>query len=285
MDGSGQRIGIDAEAEELNSGLVVRAPREGDGNRRPGTSWQTEAYARARLFLICPDVDPSWAGSFSDWAETSDYGDRTALIIGSPPTGLSGGVLRRCQWVDAKFPDRYLPWLANLIAGDPADVTPPERSDSTRDLDVRFAVRTLADIRWCSAAISWLADLSTGASLGFGELLMNAVEHGNLEISFDEKTKLLSDGTWHEELLRRLEMPVFRDRLVNVTVHGRGHISEIGIQDEGPGFDWQTYIDAEPPSHSCHHGRGIAMAGGCGFASFNYLGCGNEVALQVARAS
>lgn len=284
MDGSGQPVGAAAVTGSTRPGPIFKAPSSAAADHLggvAGTHLQPDMFATTRVFILGERADPSWVGAFGQWAETPAFGDRAIIIIGSPPAGLSDRVLCRSHSVDATFPDAILPWLANLIGVGDMDVSTPPRGIAPDEINIRFAVRTLDDVRWCSTAVAWLVDLPTGASIGFSELLMNAVEHGNLELSFDEKTEFLSSGKWHDELMRRLALPDYCDRLATVSILGRGDSFEIRIRDEGPGFDWQSYLGVELRPDNSHHGRGIAMAGDCGFASLRYIGCGNEVVLEV----
>jgi hypothetical protein len=45
------------------------------------------------------------------------------------------------------------------------------------------------------------------AVYGLNELLINAVEHGNLGITYDEKIKLVVEGRLESEIERRLALP------------------------------------------------------------------------------
>lgn len=117
---------------------------------------------------------------------------------------------------------------------------------------------------------------------GLQELLINAVEHGNLGISYAEKTLLLRDGTWQDEILRRLHLPAYRDRYVEVSYQRRPGALCFRIQDQGEGFDWSQYLDFSPERAFDLHGRGIAMARQLSFDQLNYEGNGNTVWASVA---
>lgn len=49
------------------------------------------------------------------------------------------------------------------------------------------------------------------------ELFANAVEHGNVTLSYDEKTELISQNKLQEEVERRLALPEHRGKYVTVT--------------------------------------------------------------------
>lgn len=114
------------------------------------------------------------------------------------------------------------------------------------------------------------------ASLGFWELLSNAVEHGNLEISMDEKTELLLSGKLMEEIERRQELAPYRDRLVTVEFRSGQREVIIRITDQGEGFDHQSVLqmDALPERPN---GRGLKLATDIYFDRLSYNSAGNTV--------
>lgn len=117
--------------------------------------------------------------------------------------------------------------------------------------------------------------------VGLSELLMNAVEHGNLCITYQEKTQLRDCGTWQAEVEKRLADPRYADRWVEVHFRRETAYIEVLIRDEGEGFDWAPYMDLDPLRAFDTHGRGIAMSRMVSFDSIEYQGCGNEVIARV----
>ncbi|MDR2869180.1 MAG: ATP-binding protein, partial [Deferribacteraceae bacterium] len=77
--------------------------------------------------------------------------------------------------------------------------------------------------------------------IGFSEMLMNAIEHGNLGITEDEKHESTEEGTYHDLLAKRLVDPLYKDRQVRITIElteGRKKKQPvkrltIAIKDEG----------------------------------------------------
>ena len=55
----------------------------------------------------------------------------------------------------------------------------------------------------------------------------------------------------------------------------------VTIADQGPGFDWQMYVDFRPERVFDLHGRGIAMSRAMSFDSLEYLGNGSRVVTMV----
>lgn len=112
---------------------------------------------------------------------------------------------------------------------------------------------------------------------GLYELAMNAIEHGNLEIGFDAKSKLIAASALENEIANRLSMPKNADKKVVVTYHNDGRQQTVTIADEGPGFDWRPYMEIEPSRATKGNGRGIAKANLISFDNLTYHGNGNKV--------
>ena len=112
---------------------------------------------------------------------------------------------------------------------------------------------------------------------GLQELLVNAVEHGNLGISYADKGTLVLDGAWQEEVERRLQAPEYRERYVEVRFQRQPDTLRFTIQDQGEGFNWQDYLDFSPERAFDLHGRGIAMARKLSCDDLEYHGNGNTV--------
>lgn len=116
---------------------------------------------------------------------------------------------------------------------------------------------------------------------GLSELLLNAVEHGNLGITYDDKKRLRLENAWEEEIARRMVLPEYSGRKALVRVVRRPGQLEFTVIDEGRGFDWQRYLDFDPERATDPNGRGIAMARLMSFATLEYQGSGNTVVATV----
>jgi sigma-B regulation protein RsbU (phosphoserine phosphatase) len=117
-------------------------------------------------------------------------------------------------------------------------------------------------------------------AIGLQELLINAVEHGNLEITADEKQKLIIEGGWRAEVERRLASPKYSGRVVLVNFQRGERMISITVQDDGDGFEFDNYLDRDVPTEG-YRGRGIAMARDLSFSSLTYLGRGNLVEATI----
>ncbi len=115
----------------------------------------------------------------------------------------------------------------------------------------------------------------------YSELLINAVEHGNLGISYAEKSQLVKDGRWAEEIAARLQRQPYSALRVRVNLKKTETVCMVTIKDEGNGFKWSEYLDFSPDRAFDLHGRGIAMSMLLGFDSIEYIGNGNTVVTTV----
>lgn len=146
-----------------------------------------------------------------------------------------------------------------------------------------FTVRTVRDAKAIGSILANVCADPFSAVIGLTELLLNSVEHGNLGISYEEKSAL-SKEKWIEELDRRLALPENASKRVQVLFERDGQLARFTIRDEGPGFDSSRFLEIDPQRAFDTHGRGIAMARRLSFESLEYRGSGNEV-VAVARAA
>lgn len=148
--------------------------------------------------------------------------------------------------------------------------------------EARFRIRSLQDARQLATALASCFPDQPSAALGFLELFVNAVEHGNLGISLAEKGALLKAGTWEEEIERRLADPAHRDKWVEVTYRRDAGSATVYVKDCGTGFDWRTFMELDPGRAFEPNGRGIALARQLCFPELQYLGSGNELRVVLA---
>lgn len=141
----------------------------------------------------------------------------------------------------------------------------------------RYAFRSPGEARRLAAMLARLCPDKLGAAIGLAELMLNAVEHGNLGIGYAEKGRLLAANTLTEEIERRLAAPEFSGRRAELEFTHEVTQLRFTIRDEGPGFDWTRYLDLDPARAFDANGRGIAMARQLAFASLEYREPGNQV--------
>ncbi|MDD2366802.1 MAG: response regulator [Desulfuromonadaceae bacterium] len=145
--------------------------------------------------------------------------------------------------------------------------------------ELRFS--TPEDVNSIAGILSAMCPNPDKVSTGFVELLLNAVEHGNLGITYEEKKQLMYDNRWREELNGRLLSEKYRGRFATVTMERRSDMLKFRILDQGNGFDWGKYLDLDPVRSLDPNGRGIAMARRYSFNTVEFEGHGNIVAATV----
>jgi len=144
----------------------------------------------------------------------------------------------------------------------------------------QFVLSSLDEARNLATMLALACPNSDLVAIGLQELLINAVEHGNLEITADEKQQLIIEGKWRDEVERRLASPDYAGRVVLVTFQRGERMISITIQDDGDGFEFDSYAESDFPSEG-YRGRGIAMARDLSFSSLTYLGRGNLVEATI----
>lgn len=140
-----------------------------------------------------------------------------------------------------------------------------------------FEYRTLSDAEDLACFLASCFPEPERALSGLAELLINAVEHGNLSVGYAGKSDLITKGMWREEVERRLEMPEHRDKIVRVLLERSDETLSVKITDGGKGFDWQSYLQIDPARATDNHGRGVAHANLHSFDRLVYNEIGNEV--------
>ena len=145
-----------------------------------------------------------------------------------------------------------------------------------------FRFRTLEAARDLATVLANACPEPKKVVIGMSELLVNAVEHGNLGITYEEKSELRANENWEAEVARRLRDPVLGAREVVVRFKRNRQGVQVTITDEGEGFAWEKYMDMDPARAFDTHGRGIAMSRMISFDHIEYHGRGNEVVVAVS---
>ena len=140
-----------------------------------------------------------------------------------------------------------------------------------------FQFRTLDEAKALAFYLANCFPEPQTAVYGLHELLVNAVEHGNLGITYSEKTNLVLSGGLQDEIERRLASDQYRKRIASVTFSATDDTLIVNVKDEGEGFDWKKYLELCSDRMTDPHGRGIATSRLLSFHDMQYLGCGNEV--------
>ncbi len=147
----------------------------------------------------------------------------------------------------------------------------------------QFQYRTLAETRSLVPLLSRLSCDPGRVVYGLSELLINAVEHGNIGITYEEKGPLVTAGTWEHEVERRVNLLENRDKYVLVELMCEPEQTTFTITDMGNGFAPEKFLEFDPARAMDVHGRGIALSRMMSFDHLEYRGRGNQVVAVVRK--
>ena len=100
-------------------------------------------------------------------------------------------------------------------------------------------------------------------------------------ITYQEKTELNEKGEWHNEVVRRLELPEYKNKEATLNFsHTEGQFT-FTITDQGSGFEPENYLEMDPARAYDSHGRGIYMARLMSFDNIEFLKNGSQVVATV----
>jgi CheY-like chemotaxis protein/anti-sigma regulatory factor (Ser/Thr protein kinase) len=161
------------------------------------------------------------------------------------------------------------------------------RSDAdtlTLTSHARFEYRSPSQAMGLGALLAKACPDPDRVVMGLSELLVNAIEHGNLEIGYDQKSRLLRDRNWQHEIEHRLALPEYVHRKAIVEVDRRAEGLVFTIRDQGSGFEPEKYLEIDPERVFDAHGRGIAMARLLSFDDLRYED-GGRCAIATVRVN
>tara|TARA_R110002110_G_scaffold195770_1_gene405431 strand:+ start:33824 stop:34360 length:537 start_codon:yes stop_codon:yes gene_type:complete len=140
---------------------------------------------------------------------------------------------------------------------------------------VRYQLQTFEEARKVAYQLSKYYPSPNRAETGINELLINAIEHGNLDISFEEKQRILQDNAWMNTVYERLFLLKNKQKKVIVQLEQTPDCITVQIKDQGEGFNWRKFLDNKPGFTP--NGRGIFIARHYAFDTVEYQGNGNHV--------
>ncbi len=147
----------------------------------------------------------------------------------------------------------------------------------------RFRFRSLEDVRAVSSLVACASNEPDKVAMGLSELMVNAIEHGNLLIGYEEKSELRKQDKWEAEIRHRLELPENKEKFAWIEVDNQPQQVVYTIGDQGDGFNWEEFMEFDTNRVMDNHGRGIAMANKLYFSSLEYQGNGNTVKVSVQK--
>lgn len=145
-----------------------------------------------------------------------------------------------------------------------------------------FSFQTISEARSLAQGLGAVFHLNDNATLGLAELFFNAIEHGNLGLTYDEKTALIDQDLIQDEIERRLQLPENLEKRVELKMERTAQSLVFWLKDQGKGFDFKKYMTLSTDRLLDNHGRGIVMANDL-FDEMQYLGKGNEIKIVIHR--
>lgn len=145
----------------------------------------------------------------------------------------------------------------------------------------RFTFSTLADAENLAVFMANFFPDPRRVLCGLGELLINAIEHGNLAIGYEGKHKLLAEGIWRAEIDRLQKLPENAEKSAIASISRKEDGVYVVIEDQGEGFMWKNRMEIDPSRAGGIHGRGIAQAKSVSFDKLTYNEKGNKAVAFV----
>jgi DNA-binding response OmpR family regulator len=145
-------------------------------------------------------------------------------------------------------------------------------------VEATFHYKTTDDAEFLAVAIANASAVPQKAMV-ISEILTNAVEHGNLGITYQEKTDLITTNTLRQEVDRRLALPEYSAKYVALRIRKNAEGMTVEVEDQGNGFEFQKYLHMDETRVFDNHGRGIALTNE--YLGLKFLGKGNRVIVTI----
>ncbi|WP_172967753.1 response regulator [Hydrogenovibrio sp. JE_KL2] len=147
----------------------------------------------------------------------------------------------------------------------------------------QFTFKTIKEAKNLAQFLALMTSDPETIAMGLLELMINAIEHGNLGITYDEKTQLVATGKLRDEISRRLTSREHRDKFVTVDLNRDDGKLTISVKDMGKGFDFEKYMDFSLERAMDNHGRGIMMANKLSFDDLCYTDNGSTAVCVTSK--
>ena len=139
-----------------------------------------------------------------------------------------------------------------------------------------------------ASSLAWLlsqqAQQTDHTYLGILEILINAIEHGNLHLKPSERKSLLSKDDFRQELELLSKQSPFCTKWVEVDFSSDDCFATIEVTDQGFGFDWQSSLNQNHSAKSWANVRGFHKIKNAGFINLHYRNNGRTAVLRMKKA-
>ncbi|MCB9982295.1 MAG: response regulator [Rhodospirillales bacterium] len=143
-----------------------------------------------------------------------------------------------------------------------------------------FVMRTRANARSLSILLATLFPNPARVFPGLLAVMMNAIEHGTLEMDYEKKAALIKAGTLELELERLEGLKKNKTKEVAVQFIHKDKRLSVRITDPGRGFDWKSYVAFSIERERFVNGYGLLKARQS-FDEVKYNTAGNQVTVSV----
>ncbi len=240
---------------------------------RDGLSLTTQIKAHCPF---CPVIVVTGFGSEQAAVAALKAGASDFLVKPFQLNDLRHAVDRASSLIREKWSEEYVAPIIVDVQSTIVIENYPERLGSVVNLVLRTLMGCLSDKELL------------GLRVALQELLINAIEHGNLNISPEEKSEALLNDTYEQLLFERREHPEYRQRRVRLSVShhvAKGKVS-FRISDEGNGFDWGARLgqNISQLPNMAGSGRGIFLVRTL-IPDVMYHGNGSEVSLTLSHGN
>lgn len=148
--------------------------------------------------------------------------------------------------------------------------------------EASFHFHNHAEARLVAAHIAQLSAVPELVGRGLMELFYNAVEHGCLEIGYQNKHACMLGKNFALEVAKRMAWPQFKYRMATVNLQVIQSAMQVTVTDPGKGFKWRQYLDSNAGLKLNQvSGRGIVIAMRT-LDKLHYNAQGNEVRVNFA---
>lgn len=147
--------------------------------------------------------------------------------------------------------------------------------------EAHFTIRTPMEAKTIANILGYLAPAANRVTVGLFELLLNAIEHGNLGIGFAKKAQLLANNELQAYIEHQLLQPEYANKKVSIQFAREADQLIYSIEDEGQGFNPQGYLEFDEERALEKNGRGILIAKRHSFDTLKYENQGRRVIATV----
>lgn len=240
---------------------------------------------------ILVDLDYAGIDALEVISSLSDRYSHIPIIALSAPYGVSLAIQAMSHGAENHFPRELLNREPQAVL-DALDEAKKHYQDSATVQALTDTIRmefTLgANPKQIPALVAYLADQCIRIGLvnrhcakririALEEALLNAVIHGNLEVSSD--LRQIDEKNYYSEIARKQTLVPYRDRKTLIQVSLSKEEAVFEIEDEGPGFDYKNLPDPFDPENLMRvGGKGLLMMRSF-MSEVNHEGRGNRIVM------